>query len=165
MTTLIFIRHGIAEDSVWMRAHSKEDHERPLTEDGRKEVQKVAQGIVKKVGKIDMILSSPLVRAQQTAAEFAVAAGIDSESIVTVNELSPDEFASETLNALAEYSGVVACVGHQPNISSTATLALSGSTHAIIDMGRASVAGIEFYSGVRPGGGTLKFFTPRKFFL
>ena len=47
MTTLIFIRHGIAEDSVWMRAHSKEDHERPLTEDGRKEVQKVAQGIVK----------------------------------------------------------------------------------------------------------------------
>lgn len=60
---LYLIRHGIAAE----RGTYPKDEERPLTEKGRAKTQKVAQRLYALGLRFDFILTSPLVRARQTA--------------------------------------------------------------------------------------------------
>ncbi len=62
---LYLTRHGIAIDHIG--GEIKNDWQRPLTEEGRKETKAVASAL-KKIGiRADLIVSSPLIRAKQTA--------------------------------------------------------------------------------------------------
>ena len=60
---LYFLRHGEADWPNW----DKSDDERPLTDSGKKEMRKVAKFLCRLDIPLDDILSSPLVRARQTA--------------------------------------------------------------------------------------------------
>uniref|UniRef100_A0ACD5GP52 Phosphohistidine phosphatase SixA n=1 Tax=Desertifilum tharense IPPAS B-1220 TaxID=1781255 RepID=A0ACD5GP52_9CYAN len=60
---LYLIRHGIAAD----REAYERDRDRPLTEEGRKKTQKVAKRLRSLDLNFDLILTSPLIRARQTA--------------------------------------------------------------------------------------------------
>src|SRR5437588_7924009 len=64
---LCFLRHGEADWPNW----NKPDDERPLTERGKKEIQKVADFFKVLDISLDRIVTSPLPRAQQTAAIVA----------------------------------------------------------------------------------------------
>src|SRR5258708_36676992 len=60
---LYFLRHGEADWPGW----TKPDDERPLTDFGKKEVRQGAKFLNRLKGKPDVIVSSPLPRALQTA--------------------------------------------------------------------------------------------------
>jgi hypothetical protein len=62
-TTLYLIRHGIAAE----RGTYADDHDRPLTAKGRDRTERVAQRLSQLEIGFDLLLSSPLVRAYETA--------------------------------------------------------------------------------------------------
>lgn len=161
---VIFVRHGVSEDAEWMQAYGKGDFDRPLTKDGAREMQKVAFGLEKLVPDISAILASPLVRAQQTAEILSRVYKTD--NVYTEEALSHEVAPSDTLAAIGSRGGdeTLICVGHQPNISTTISLALTGSAKSIIDMGRGASCGVYFASSVRAGAGMLLFHYPRKVF-
>jgi phosphohistidine phosphatase len=83
---LYFIRHGLAEDrgDAW-----PDDTKRPLTDEGMSRMRKAARGLARIGVSIEVVLSSPLVRARQTAE--IVASGLDPRpSLVNVDSLAPD---------------------------------------------------------------------------
>src|ERR1044072_5656017 len=82
---LYLIRHAIAAErgDAW-----PDDSKRPLTESGIARMRKAARGLARLDVTIDLILSSPLVRARQTA--DIVAAALDPRpSIVNIESLAP----------------------------------------------------------------------------
>lgn len=72
---------------------------------------------------------------------------------------------SDTVAALGRYDGsTIICVGHQPNISASISLALAGSVKSIIQVGRGAACGVRFAGSCRPGAGELLFLLPRQLF-
>src|SRR5436309_9518738 len=83
---LYLIRHGLAEErgDAW-----PDDSKRPLTEEGMSRLRKQARGLARLGVTIDVMLTSPLVRARQTAE--IIAAELDPRPHVTnIDSLTPD---------------------------------------------------------------------------
>jgi phosphohistidine phosphatase len=72
---IFLLRHGLAVERG--TPGFKDDALRPLTPKGRRQLRKIAAAMKKWICACDLILSSPLVRAKQTAE--IVAAGIEIE--------------------------------------------------------------------------------------
>ena len=119
---LYLMRHGPAED----RADSGLDGDRALTEAGRKRVKSVARLLVD-VGEVPShIITSPLVRAVQTAEIVALTTKMDSRSgsVEVRRELSPGSGAEA--GAMAQRLSTEGCkrvlfVGHEPDLSALAS--------------------------------------------
>jgi phosphohistidine phosphatase len=98
------------------------DELRELSERGRDEARALAQRLVKHATPPALVLTSPLLRARQTATEIARAA----EAELRVEErLAPGSTAELLREALEGADGPVAAVGHQPDCSEIA-LELTG---------------------------------------
>ncbi len=108
---LLLIRHAEAQ------ALSCSDSDRTLTNKGREQAQKVGDLLCKLALIPDIILTSPLVRAGQTATIMSEVLG--AESPITEQWLAcgmkPDRAMAE-LQAYSEFSRV-AIVGHEPDFS------------------------------------------------
>jgi phosphohistidine phosphatase len=66
---LLIVRHGIAEErETWA---PRNDDLRPLTEAGKKKMKEAAKGLHALVPSLDVLASSPLTRAMQTATILA----------------------------------------------------------------------------------------------
>jgi hypothetical protein len=63
---LLIVRHGIAEDRETFTTTGKGDAERPLTDTGRRRFRRSARGLKRLVESIDLLGTSPLVRAVET---------------------------------------------------------------------------------------------------
>ena len=121
---LYLMRHGPAE----AQAASGLDGDRGLTASGRERVRAVAKSLVESGEAPSHIVTSPLVRAVQTAEVVALVTRADGEaSTVEVRrELSPDGHALAWIPTLsAQGRKRVMLVGHEPDMSSLA-LALLG---------------------------------------
>ena len=131
---LIIMRHGKAEDG-----NPEGDHARKLTPKGHRQAERQAQRLAKSGQLPNLILSSPLVRARETAETFAQAADISGPMIQTwlACGMSP-ETAVEELAAYKEFGSV--CIGgHEPDLSSLVAL-LTGSSAGSIQMKKGSMA-------------------------
>jgi phosphohistidine phosphatase len=130
---LYFLRHGKADWPGWDRP----DTERPLTKDGKKEMKKVAAALVERGVKTDVILSSPLPRAQETAELAAEAFGL----AVTLEPALAPGFDSEKLRVLLQtHAGRdIMLVGHEPDFSHL----IEDLTGGIVVMSKAGVARID----------------------
>jgi len=111
---LYLIRHGLAEDrgEAW-----PDDSKRPLTEDGMSRLRKQARGLARLGVTLDIVLTSPLVRARQTAE--IVAAGLDPRpNLATIDSLAPDGTYQAVMADLEKHTrkGRIALVGHEPDI-------------------------------------------------
>lgn len=113
---LFLIRHGIAIDEV----PGLTDEDRYLTDEGREKTAKVAALLGKQVGRIDRILTSPLVRAVQTAE--IVALTMKCEDVRVCKPLAPGGTLARVDAAIAEAFDAerVALVGHEPSMSTIA---------------------------------------------
>src|SRR5438046_7785006 len=83
---LYLVRHGLAQErgDMW-----PDDSKRPLTEEGMSGMQKATRGLARLGVSLDVVLTSPLVRARQTAE--IVAGGLDPRPpLVNVESLAPD---------------------------------------------------------------------------
>ena len=125
---LYFIRHGMAEErgDAW-----PDDNKRPLSDEGMSRMRKAVRGLARIGVSIEVVLTSPLVRARQTA--DIVAAGLDPRpSIVIIDSLAPTGSYAAVVKDLEKHSRKcrLALVGHEPMIGELAAR-LIGSRHPI----------------------------------
>lgn len=108
---LYFLRHGVADWPDW----KKPDDERPLTKAGRKEVHKVAEFLTRLKVELDLILTSPLPRAAQTA---DIAAEHFKVRVREEKLLEPGFRREDLKQILRKYpEQVLMLVGHEPDFS------------------------------------------------
>ena len=106
-------------------AHSEPgdpDELRPLSERGQEESRVLAERLAAHPTPPRLVLSSPLVRARQTAQHIATAAGVEAR---VEDRLAPGATAELLREAVAGLEGPVAAVAHQPDCSEIA-LVLTG---------------------------------------
>ena len=125
---LYFVRHGLAEErgDAW-----PDDAKRPLTDEGMSRMRKSARGLTRIGVTLDVILTSPLVRARQTA-EILASALDPRPSMVSIDSLKPDGTSAAVLADLDKHSRKcrIALVGHEPMMGEIAAR-LIGSRHPI----------------------------------
>ena len=95
---LYLVRHGIAIDRADPK--SPPEAERPLTAKGVQKTRLAALGLRALGAKPDVLITSPYVRAAQTAEIFAEALGISPEKIRVSEALNPAENPADTVKEL-----------------------------------------------------------------
>ena len=91
------------------------DSLRPLSARGRQQARELAERLAPRAP--DAVLASPLLRARETAAAIAKAAGVD----LRVDErLAPGATAEDVLAAVEGGGATIVVVGHQPDFSEIA---------------------------------------------
>lgn len=132
-----FLRHGIAvERSEW----KGDDAARPLTEEGVRKTTEIAAALAGLDLGLDAIVTSPLVRAKQTAEIVARALGLESRTVED-RRLAPGFDAAKSRAILCDHAdaGAVMLVGHEPDFSET----LGALTGARLAMKKAGVALVD----------------------
>jgi phosphohistidine phosphatase len=155
---IYLIRHGLAEErgDKW-----PDDAKRPLTDDGMSRMRKSIRGLSRLGVSFDVVLTSPLVRAKQTA-EIAAGGVSPRPSIVTIDSLSPDGTFAAVVADLEKHAKKtrIALVGHEPHIGELAAR-LIGSRHAI-DFKKGAVCRIDLATLPPSGPGDLRWLlTPK----
>lgn len=149
---LIVLRHGKAEDS-----NPGGDTARALVEKGRRQARD-AGILLKSSGLLpEIVLTSPLVRARQTAEEFCNAAGIPGP--VVQSWLASGMIPQTTLTELVgfrEFSRV-AIVGHEPDISGLLQWIL-GAHGSAIEIKKGTIACVRVFPPSKLG--TLLYLAP-----
>jgi phosphohistidine phosphatase len=159
---VVIIRHAIAEPRVEEGGTQPEDSLRELTPKGRRRMKRAARGLRVLVPRFDLLGTSPLVRAAQTAEIVARVFG-DIE-ITTVPALKPGAGPEAVVSWLneVESSGTVALEGHEPDLSGLATHLLSAQQQPFLSFGKGGAALLEVPAGVPPSGASLVWLaTPR----
>lgn len=154
---LLIIRHGIAEEADTFAATGMDDSRRPLTKSGKRKMKEAAAGLREMVDTLDVIGSSPLVRAQQTAE--IVAKAYDGVGIETVPALSPGSDPAGLVHWLGENAEteVVAVVGHEPHLGMLVTWLMTGAKESRVAMSKGGAALVEFDLRATAGSGTLEW--------
>jgi phosphohistidine phosphatase len=154
------VRHGIAIDREDPK--SPPDPERFLTEDGIKKTKRVAAAIAELSESPDLLLSSPYVRAMQTAEIFADALDYPRQKIRQTDLLLPGGEPSLLFRELAKdkQSSAVFLFGHAPQLDDLVAMAL-GTKHHITSLKKAGVALIELKRVSPPSGELLWLATPK----
>jgi phosphohistidine phosphatase len=131
------------------------DKDRPLSEGGERQAAQIAQGLQRRGVKLDLVLTSPLVRARQTAEVLVRPENGVATELKTCEELAPGGRRKKLAKQLlAAGHNAVALVGHQPDLGEFAAW-LIGSKKANLGLAKAGVAYIECSDLPRRGGGTL----------
>jgi phosphohistidine phosphatase len=142
-----FLRHGLAGDRAeW----TGDDAQRPLTEKGISQMEKTAEVLSALIPDLDAIITSPLVRAQQTAQIFAEKLQME-ESLVEDSRLSPGfsyDDLSEILREQAEAAAII-LVGHEPDFSQAISDLIGGGR---IICKKGGVARVDLISSDPPQG-------------
>ncbi len=122
---LYFLRHGDAEVSLFNTPRA--DYERNLTELGAEDVLKGALAMKMFVNRFDVIYTSPLKRAVQTASIFGKVFKC-SDRIKKLDALMPPGNLRSLLDTIAFQGNPekVLCVGHEPSLGIMATEILTG---------------------------------------
>lgn len=154
---LYIVRHGVAEEA----APGGDDRVRRLTPRGRTKMEEAAAGLRALDVRPEVVLTSPLPRAAETAA--ILVAGVRGPEPREFPALAPDVATTETLRALrlfARHQSVM-IVGHQPNLGQLAALLLGGSTdHPRLEVKKGACLAIELTSFVPGGGASLVWLLP-----
>jgi phosphohistidine phosphatase len=124
---LYILRHGIAVEHG--AAGYENDDERPLTGKGERKMWAIAEAIKALEISFDSILSSPLVRAHQTA-EIVAESLKCKKRLELTDILSPQHSAKPLLEHLQHQRAIedVLLVGHEPFLSQFISLLISGNT-------------------------------------
>lgn len=123
---LYMLRHGLAEELD--SAGLARDSERRLTPKGERKLWQIAQALKALEVSFDLILSSPYVRARQTA---EIVAGVlhERKRIEFSDHLIPSGNARKLIDQLHRYDPIpndVLLVGHEPHLSELISLLVSG---------------------------------------
>ncbi len=125
---IYILRHGIAVDRG--TPGFKKDADRSLTKDGEEKTHQVAEAMLAMELKFDLILSSPYVRAAQTA--NIVASELD-EEVTFTDFLLPDANPLELIREV-NHTKPQSVVGHEPDLSRLISLLVSGGSEAAIEL-------------------------------
>jgi len=167
MVELYLIRHGIAAE----RGIYANDNDRPLTSAGIQKTQQVARRLADLSLHFDHLLTSPLVRARQTA-NILHQQGLCSR-LDQVDCLAPDGSLEVWLDWLAQQNTPdrIALVGHQPDLGWWAERLIWGQDRDALVLKKAGIIGVMLPDVTLPsmngilGTGQLFWLTAPKLFL
>jgi phosphohistidine phosphatase len=155
---LYLVRHGLAEErgDAW-----PDDTKRPLTDEGISRMRKAARGLARLGVSVEIVLTSPLVRARQTA-EILAGALDPRPSLVNVDSLAPDGTYASVVADLEKHARKtrLALVGHEPMIGELAAKIL-GTRHPV-EFKKGAVCRIDIDDLPPAGPGDLRWMlTPK----
>ena len=156
MQKLYIIRHGFAGKKIEDEAL---DVERPLTKAGQKQIKKLAKSLKKLEVSFDRVLTSPLLRAKETA-EIVNAACCDIKKVKVTDLLLPDSSSTHLikfLNQKFKAANEVAIVGHEPFLSLFASFCLSKSKNSYVNLKKGGILMLEVDKVITPGGCRLSW--------
>lgn len=164
MPKLFLIRHAIAEDREVFGKSGLPDDQRPLTEDGRSKMQKIAKKLFLQEPDIKIFYQSPLVRSQQTV--DVLKEHYKKATVKTLKSLSPGSLTEDLLKDLQQQPPQeMALIGHENHISQCLTFLLTGTTEPNPFLfKKGGIACLE-YSKIQAGVFKLKWLVPPKVFL
>lgn len=155
---LLLFRHGIAAPrDAWQG----EDAHRPLTDKGRARTRQVSQGLRSLRVAPTHILTSPFIRAHETA-EILYKTLSAKHAVQICDELIPESPADKILPLLSTLpqDGYVLCVGHEPQLSELAGLVIFGKPSPGLALKKAGACEISFEEAPKPGRGVLEWWLP-----
>ena len=140
MNRLYFLRHGIA---VLSGTPGFMGDDRPLTEEGIDKMSKAAKGIRRLAENFDVILTSPLKRAHETALIVAKEMNIDNKVEVS-KVLSPGCKLKELMSLLSKYSDKedILLVGHEPDFSQIIA-GLAGADSSVVELKKGALCRLD----------------------
>jgi phosphohistidine phosphatase len=124
-------------------------------------MRSVARGLHFIHPKLDLIASSPLVRATQTAAILAAAYG--RVPVIELAELAPggtEDAVWAWLNQRPQAR--IALVGHEPELGELISWFLSGEPEPALGLKKAGACALRFGDGPGPGQAQLRWLLPPK---
>ena len=139
---LYIVRHASAGERV---ADPKKDEKRPLDEQGRLQSRYVGRLLTQTENIPDVVITSPLTRAMQTASIIANEIGYEQKLEVTP-ALKPAATFEQFKTMLAAHSkaDAVMVVGHNPNLAEFVSRLLSPKGHAVeVDLRKGAVAKLD----------------------
>ena len=158
MMLLYLVRHGIAVDRE--DPNCPPDTERPLTPKGMKKSHAAALGLLALKVKPDAVLTSPWLRAVQTAEIFCEVLGISSKKIIHADALKGTSNPAEIFRELAKLRPKVAlCFGHEPHLHEVIGQVLHTGAK-ITELKKAGIAWLNLERVSPPHGQLLALYPP-----
>ena len=154
---IFFLRHVNAHD---LGPSYKTDRERPLTKVGKHKIKQIAKGMKKLKLTFDLILCSPLVRAEETAQGLKM-----KKKIILTKNLAPDADFKKLISEIKKYtrSKRVLLVGHEPFLSQLISLLISGTTNCPITLKKGGLCTLSMKSLLYKKCATLEWLlTPKQ---
>jgi len=155
---LVIIRHAIAVEPEEAAKEKLSEAERPLTKEGRKKMRAAATGLTRAIDRIDLLASSPLVRARETAEIVADAYG--GMKVATIDELKPGKPVKLVLQWLQGQpaDATIAVVGHEPQLGMLISHMLAGERkRSFVEVRKGSATLLDFPEQVKAGGAVLQW--------
>lgn len=157
---LYILRHGKAGQS----SEDPGDNMRKLTPAGRKEIRYIARWMKKEKFRFDVIASSPLIRASETAG--IVARMLDrKDRVVTWDDLAPGGDPDTVCYNAAQSAtdATILLIGHEPELSGLVGKIISSAGTASVIFAKGGLAKIRNYSfDQQPSGALQWLLTPKQ---
>ncbi len=155
---LYLVRHGIAAE----RGEAyPDDSKRPLTSGGIARLRKQTRGLNALGTGFDMIITSPLARARQTA--DTIAQGLKTKpAVVASDSLAPAGTTAAVIQEIVKHQRKprIALVGHEPNLGELAARLIGARTP--LEFKKGGVCRIDFEVLPPKGIGQLRWFVTPK---
>jgi len=154
---LYLVRHAIAAERG---PNYPDDRERPLTSEGIARFKQAVEGMKAFDVQLDLVLTSPLVRASHTA-ELLVSGIGGKPRLEMLEALAPGGRTVQILEAIAKYSKRakhIALVGHEPDMGELAARLLR--SRGTIEFKKGATCCLELDGAMPMGPGTLKWLLP-----
>jgi phosphohistidine phosphatase len=152
VTELHFLRHASAADrETW----DQPDEQRPLTEKGRRQAERLGRLLAAAGFPPDAVITSPLVRARETAEIVAGLVG----AVARIEPRLGEPLDLATLDAILDDAGSPRrpiVVGHDPDFSEL----VSALVGAPILMRKGALARVDVERPLAPGAGELRWLVP-----
>jgi phosphohistidine phosphatase len=140
---LSLLRHGIAVKRG--NPGHEDDSDRPLTGKGERRTQRIAEGMLAADRRYDLILSSPYLRAKQTA-EIVAQVLKTPDGVHLADTLTPAGHPRQLLEALHTDYGKrqdILLVGHEPYLSRLISVLLTGNPNLPVVMKKGGLCTLD----------------------
>lgn len=153
---LLIIRHGPAGNREEWEAVGRDDRLRPLTPKGKKEVRKAAAGLRQLVPALDLLATSPWIRAAETAQLVGTEYGCEVTAVEALtSEHTPKDLAPWLHGQRGKES--LGLVGHEPHLGLLVGYLLSGNSASFIELKKGGACLVEMKDPSRAGSGILQW--------
>ncbi len=141
------------------------DFDRPLTPRGHKTAKRLANFLLELKPRYEMLISSPLVRAIETAEALRPVCEKPKQLMQIVDELAPDVgkpwLVAEVLRRLNPASAIL--VGHLPDMAELAAWLIGSDTPAL-EFRKGTACSLEITAAVQPGTASCQWHIPAKIY-
>ena len=154
---ILLIRHADADVPVSASSAKTDDTKRALTDAGRRRMRKNASRLRRLIKRLDVIGTSGLTRADETAALVGRSYGrAKSERIAA---LEPGGHPQAVLDWLTRFGSddTIALVGHEPDLGRLAGYMVCGRPLRVIALKKGGVCLLEYEGGPKPATGMMRW--------